>query len=275
MPARGRAIGDAHDHLRARQAERGGRLAQRVGHQAQHVLGGAHHDRDHDHRQRHGAGPAREVAHRRHHDLVDEQADHDRGRAQQDVVDEAHDARRACRAGRIRPGRCRPGCRSACRSATASTVMIRLPTMALSRPPSAPGGGVISVKTDERQAADALATAGCPGSGPARPGRRPWRRQRQGHGDGVAAAAAGVERLSVAAMASVMALIPSCCCEAQQHERAMRQHDEGDDEQDEAQRDQRGGVEVADRLGEFVGDRGRDGGARRQQRGGDAGARCR
>ena len=30
---------------------------------------------------------------------------------------------------------------------TAKVVMIRLPTMALSRPPSAPGGGVISVKT--------------------------------------------------------------------------------------------------------------------------------
>ena len=87
-----RAIGDARDHQRARQAERGRRLAQRVGHQRQHVLGGAHHDRDHDDRERHRAGPAREVAHRRDHDLVDEQADDDRGRAQQDVVDEAHDA---------------------------------------------------------------------------------------------------------------------------------------------------------------------------------------
>ena len=31
------------------------------------------------------------MAHRRHHDLVDEQADHNRGRAEQYVVDEAHD----------------------------------------------------------------------------------------------------------------------------------------------------------------------------------------
>ena len=47
-----RAIGDALDDERARQAERGRRLAQRVRHQQQHVLGGAHHDRNHDHRQR-------------------------------------------------------------------------------------------------------------------------------------------------------------------------------------------------------------------------------
>ena len=39
-----------------------------------------------------------------------------------------------------------------------------------------------------------------------------------------------------------------------QHQLGERQHDEGDDEQDQAERDQRGGVEVADRLGEFVGD---------------------
>ena len=62
------------------------------GHQQQHVLGGAHHDRDDDHGQRDRAGAAGEMAHRRDHHLVDEQADHDRRRAEQDVVDEAHDA---------------------------------------------------------------------------------------------------------------------------------------------------------------------------------------
>ena len=60
------------------------------GTERQHVLGGAHHHRDDDHRERHRAGPAGEMAHRRDHDLVDEQADDDRRRAQQDVVDEAH-----------------------------------------------------------------------------------------------------------------------------------------------------------------------------------------
>ena len=44
------------------------------------------------HRQRDRAGPAGEMPHRRDHDLVDEQADHDRRRAEQDVVDEAHHA---------------------------------------------------------------------------------------------------------------------------------------------------------------------------------------
>src|SRR5215472_10033099 len=55
--------------------------------------------------------------------------------------------------------------------------------------------------------------------------------------------------------------------DAQQHVACYRQHDEGDDEEDQAQRDQRGGIEVTDRFGEFVGDGGRNGGARRQQRG--------
>ena len=86
--ARG-AIGDPPDHQRARQAERGRRLAQRIGHQPQHVLGGAHHHGDHDHGERQAAGEGREAAHRHHDGAVDEQADDDRRRAQQDVVDEA------------------------------------------------------------------------------------------------------------------------------------------------------------------------------------------
>ena len=83
------AIGDPLDHERARQAERGGGFAQRIGHQQQHVLGGAHHDGDHDHRQREAAGKGRKPAHRHHDGAVDEQADDDRRRAEQDVVDEA------------------------------------------------------------------------------------------------------------------------------------------------------------------------------------------
>ena len=45
-----------------------------------------------------GAGPSREVAHGHDHHAVDEQADDDRRRAQQDVVDEAD---------RLAPARCR------------------------------------------------------------------------------------------------------------------------------------------------------------------------
>src|SRR5215471_7705479 len=55
--------------------------------------------------------------------------------------------------------------------------------------------------------------------------------------------------------------------DTQQHVACYRKHDEGDDEEDQPQRDQRRGIEVTDRFGEFVGDGGRNGGARRQQRG--------
>ncbi len=60
---------------------------------------------------------------------------------------------------------------------------------------------------------------------------------------------------------------PDPALDAQQHVACRREHDEGDDKQDQAERDQRGGVEVADRLGELVGDGGRDRGPRGQQRG--------
>ena len=86
--ARG-AVGDPLDDQRARQPQRACRLAQRIGHQQQHVFGGAQHDGNDDHGQRQRTGDGREVAHRHHHRAVDEQADDDRGRAQQNVVDEA------------------------------------------------------------------------------------------------------------------------------------------------------------------------------------------
>ncbi len=86
-----RPVGDLLDDHATRQAERGGRLAQRVGHQPQHVLRRAHDDGDDDDRERQRAGERREMPHRRDHDLVDEQTDDDGGRAEQDVVDEADD----------------------------------------------------------------------------------------------------------------------------------------------------------------------------------------
>ena len=49
------------DHLPHRRAERHRRLAQAVRHQLQHVLGGAHHHRHGDQRERHRARPAGEV----------------------------------------------------------------------------------------------------------------------------------------------------------------------------------------------------------------------
>ena len=235
---------------------------------SQHVLGGAHHDRDDDDGERHRAGPAGEVAHRRDHDLVDEQADDDRRRAQQDVVDEAHHRRQACRSGRIRPDRCRRECRSACRSGRRGRSCTRLPMIGLSRPPAAPGGGVISVKTRKREAAEALVEQRAEDQRQPAEAER-GRGERQRHGDDVAAAAAGVERV-----ASVIAS-PDPPLDAHQHVAGGGEHDEGDDEQDEAERDQRRGVDVADRFGEFVGDGRGDRRAGRQDRSRRSGARCR
>ena len=63
---------------------------------------------------------------------------------------------------------------------------------------------------------------------------------------------------------------PDPAFDAHQHVTRDGKHDEGNDEQDQTERDQRGGVEIADRLGELVGDRGGDGGAGRQHRGRDS-----
>ena len=146
-----------------------------------------------------------------------------------------------------------------------ATVMIRLPTMALSRPPAAPGGGVISVNTASDSPPTPFAEQHAQDRAPASRGRTAVAAQRQADGDRVAAAAAGDR-----ARCRWPCHPPACARCAQQHVARDRQHDEGDDEQDQAERDQRGGVEVADRLGEFVGDGGRDRGAGREERGRDA-----
>src|ERR1700722_16649194 len=52
-----------------------------------------------------------------------------------------------------------------------------------------------------------------------------------------------------------------------QHVTRCRQDDEGDDEKNKAERDQRGGIEIAKRFRELVGDGRRNGGGGRQQRG--------
>src|SRR5262249_37891414 len=54
--------------------------------------------------------------------------------------------------------------------------------------------------------------------------------------------------------------------DAQQHIARSCQHDEGNDEENKAERDQGGRIEIAQRVGEFVGDGGRNGGRRSEQR---------
>ena len=82
--------------------------------------------------------------------------------------------------------------------------------------------------------------------------------ERERHGDGILSAASGIEL--------VHGCYPIRLFDPHQHVARGREHDEGDDEEDQAERDQRRGVEVADRFGEFVGDGRRYGGAGREHR---------
>ncbi len=87
---RGTAVQHLHDHFPLRDTQRQRRLTHLRGHQAEHLVGGAHHHRQHDEGQRQCTGERREVAAGLHHvQGVDEQTKHDGRRRQQDVVDEA------------------------------------------------------------------------------------------------------------------------------------------------------------------------------------------
>src|SRR5271170_1989880 len=63
---------------------------------------------------------------------------------------------------------------------------------------------------------------------------------------------------------------PDPTLDPHQHVTRYGKHNECNDEQNEAERDQRGGVEIADRFGELIGDGGGDGGAGREHGGGNS-----
>src|ERR1044072_3084659 len=135
--------------------------------------------------------------------------------------------------------------------ATASAVSTRLPMIGLSRPPACPGGGVISVNT---------ASDSPPKPFPNRTPRIPTGQRRPSR---LAASArtCAVELLRRRAayklefmLCAMMLTDPPF--DAGEQEAGDREHDEGDDEQDEPERDQRRRVEIADCLGELVGDGG-------------------
>ena len=114
--------------------------ASETGNQPQHVFGRADHDRNDDDGERDAARDPENPAEWLHHQLVDKQADQDRGRREQDVGDEADsvpERRAAGILGEIGADQ-QPDRRADQRSPSA--VWIRLPTMAFSRPPSEPGG---------------------------------------------------------------------------------------------------------------------------------------
>ncbi len=158
-------------------AQRQRRLAQAVGHQPQHLLGGAGDDRQHRDRDRERGGEAGE-AELDDPDRVDEQAGDDRGDAAHGVDEDRAPAAAAAR--RSRSGRSRTGSPAAPRSGTARPTCSSVPTMACAAPPA--------VADDERadellglreqvqgQAPEALDHARSRGSAPAArpsPGRR-------------------------------------------------------------------------------------------------------
>src|SRR5690349_6309021 len=122
---------------------------------------------------------------------------------------------------------------------TASTVMIRLPTMAFKRPPSAPGGGVISENTLS--------------DSPLNPCHSRTPRISTSQPSPIAVAASdrilripslrrrAPKSLSIGAFLGS----PDPPFDAQQQVAHDRQHREDDAEEDQAERDQRGGVEVS------------------------------
>src|ERR1700742_3959727 len=137
--------------------------------------------------------------------------------------------------------------------------MIALPKKALSRPPSEPGGGVISVNNAGLIALMPLISA-------------VHKIQTSQNNPKIVAATASVSAIAflmrrrvynASIVAMSVALLPG---QAHQHPFRDGEHDEGDDEQQEAERDQRGAVQIRVGFGEFVGERRRDGVARHQQR---------
>src|SRR5688572_30384755 len=148
-------------------------------------------------------------------------------------------------------------------NSTPSRLIRMLPNIALSRPPSSPGGGVILVKRSRSSAEMPLrsvvhtihvsqnrpkivAIVASTWATMFFTRRAPYRPE-------------VVPNMSVAFLAGELA----------EHQAGDRQHDEGDEEQHEAECDQRGAVHLRIGFGEFVGDGRGDGVARHEQRRGE------
>src|SRR6266704_4261693 len=122
---------------------------------------------------------------------------------------------------------------------------IRLPTMALSNPPSPPGGGVISVNSRNDR--------------PARPRSRVVQSIHTSQNRPKPMASSDMpsaRRLtSLRRSCRLIASPPFIPRQTQQQQLRQAQHDEGNEEQDQTEYDQRGRVERRLGLGEFVGQR--------------------
>src|SRR6202008_582517 len=120
-------------------------------------------------------------------------------------------------------------------TAIASAVSIRLPTMGFSKPPAAPGGGVISVNTRSDR--------------PLNPSHSNVPRiQASALNPTNVAPNDSVRTIALARRRALYILsmaLPDFPLDAQQHVARNGEHDEGDEEQNEPERDQRRGVEIA------------------------------
>ena len=112
--------------------------------------------------------------------------------------------------------------------------MIRLPKIALSRPPAEPGGGVICVNTASDRPPKPF-HSNAPRISTSQPMPNSVAPTASAGGDDVAAAAA-----AIALCQSIIGHgVTRPAFDAHQHVARDRQHDEGDDEQDQAEFDQR------------------------------------
>src|SRR5271165_1788823 len=142
----------------------------------------------------------------------------------------------------------------------ATRVITTLPKIAFNSPPALPGGGVIWLNS-----AGVIA---------ATPFHSRVHRTRTSHKrpkpvaatDSVMTRPLAKRRRAYRFMCSASRLF----LQLQQHDLGDCKHDEGYNEQYQTQRDKRGQVQIAHRLGEFVGQRRRDRGSRLQDRSADA-----
>src|SRR5262249_30399817 len=133
---------------------------------------------------------------------------------------------------------------------------IKLPTSGLSRPPSLPGGGVISVNTRSDSPANP-----CHSNAPRISASQPSP-IKVASTDSVIAMRLRRRRAAY----NVFMVLFDLQLEPHQQIACDGKDDEGDDKQDQPEGDQRRGVDVAHRLGELVGNGRGDRGAGRQNR---------
>src|ERR1700730_1177321 len=142
----------------------------------------------------------------------------------------------------------------------ATRVITTLPKIAFNSPPALPGGGVIWLNR-------AGVIAATPFDSRVHRTRTSHKRPNPvAATDSVMTRPLAMRRRAYRPICSA----PGLFLQLQQHDLGDRQHDKGDDEKYQTERDKRGQVQIAHRLGKFVCQRRRDRRSRLQDRGADA-----